>query len=122
MEYTTSIRKRKRLRGSKTEYIVRLLYKDTTTGRRKERSQSVSSPSEAKRTVLELVKEFLSGGQVAVESHEMTFEALVQHCKETRYCEAEFDAEGRKLFGVRGKDTVESHMKPLKAFFGSVNL
>src|SRR5712664_3768769 len=122
MEYSTSFRKRKRLEGSKTEYIARLLYKDAATGRRKERSQSASSPSEAKRILLELVKEFVGGGQVAVESHEMTFAALVKHCEETRYCEAEFDAEGRKLFGVRGKDTVESHIKPLKAFFGSVKL
>jgi integrase len=122
MEYSTSVRKRKRLKGSKTEYIARLLYKDATTGRRKERSQSASSPSEAKRIVLELVSEFVGGGQVAVESHEMTFEALVKHCQETRYCDAEFDSEGRKLFGVRGKDTVESHIKPLKAFFGSLKL
>ena len=31
----------------------------------------------------------------------MTFAALAEHCTETRYCEAFYDQQGRKLYGVR---------------------
>jgi hypothetical protein len=36
-----------------------------------------------------------------MEARNMTFAALAQHCKETRYCEAFYDEQGRKLYGVR---------------------
>lgn len=120
LNYTTAISKRRR--GKTVEYIARLMYKDAATGRRKEKSKSGSSPSEARRILKDLENEFASGGQVALESHEMTFEALVEHCNKTRYCKAEFDSEGRKLFGVRGKQTVDTQIKALKAFFGGIKL
>ena len=47
----------------------------------------------------------------------MTFAELAKHCKETRYCEAQFDSEGRKIIGVRGKDTIDSHIKALEDVF-----
>jgi integrase len=52
----------------------------------------------------------------------MTFSDLVTHCKENRYCEAVYDDEGRKLFGVRGKATAVGHMTALERFFGRMHL
>lgn len=120
MEYSTAISKRRRY--NKVEYLARLMYRDAKTGVRKEKSKSAPSVSEAKRLLKELEEEFEIGGQTAVESHLMTFADLVTHCKETRYCEAQFDSEGRKIIGVRGKSTVESHIKALEEFFGTITL
>ncbi len=79
MNYSTAISKRRR--AKKLEYLARLVYRDATTGKRKERSKSASSLSEAKRILKELEDEFRAGGQTAVESHEMTFPDLVKHCR-----------------------------------------
>jgi hypothetical protein len=112
MDYTTTISKRRR--HNKVEYLAHLRYYDVETGARKEKSKSAPTISEAKRRVRELEDEFEIGGQTAVESDLMTFADFVKHCKETRYCEAQFDVEGRKIIGVRGKDTVDSHIKALE--------
>src|SRR5216683_1229273 len=112
MDYTTAISKRRR--HQKVEYLARLMYRDEETGARKEKSKSAPSISEAKRCLKDLEEEFEHGGQAAVENDQMTFAELVSHCKETRYCEAQFDVEGRKMMGVRGKDTVDSHIKALE--------
>ena len=45
----------------------------------------------------------------------MTFPELAKHCKETRYCEAQFDNEGRKIIGVRN-DTIEGEIKALEVY------
>ncbi len=120
MDYTTAISKRRRHR--KVEYLARLMYRDEETGARKEKSRSAPSISEAKRCLKDLEDEFESGGQQAVETDQMTFAELVKHCKETRYCEAQYDSEGRKIIGVRGKDTIDSHIKALEEYFGSDKL
>ena len=120
MDYSTAISKRRR--HKKVEYLARLMYRDAETGARKEKSKTAPSVSEAKRCLRELEEEFEIGGQTAVESQLMTFPDLVTHCKETRYCDAQFDSEGRKIIGVRGKSTVESHIKALKDFFGTIKL
>src|SRR5713226_9193155 len=120
MDYTTAISKRRR--HQKVEYLARLMYRDEETGARKEKSKSALTISEAKRCLRELEEEFEIGGQTAVESDLLTFADLVKHCKETRYCEAQFDSEGRKIMGVRGKDTVDSHIKALEEYFGSDKL
>jgi len=118
MKYFTSTRKRRR--GGRQEWIARLVYKDEATGAKKEKSKSAGSQSEARRMVKDLEKEFLAGGQVAVESHEMSIGALLEHCLKTRYYKAEYDSEGRKKGGVRGKDTIDSHIKAIAGFFGAV--
>lgn len=118
MKYFTSTRKRRR--GGRQEWIARLVYKDEATGVKKEKSKSAGSQAEAKRIEKELEREFLAGGQIAVESHEMSIGALLEHCLKTRYYEAEYDSEGRKKGGVRGKDTIDSHIKTLAGFFGAV--
>lgn len=120
MNYSTVISKRRR--GKRLYYVARLIYNDESTGRRREQSRTVSVSAEAKRVLKAMETEFLAGGQTTVESREMTFKELVEHCKATRYCEAVFDSEGRKIMGVRGKATVESHIKWLSAFFGVTRL
>lgn len=118
--YIATIRKRRR--GKSVEWTARLIYEDAVTGRRRERSRNCSSQAEAKRRKKELEDEFLAGGAVAIESDRMTFSALVEHCKENRYCEAVYDDEGRKLMGVRGKATAWGHMATLEKFFGRMAL
>jgi len=99
MDYTTTISKRRR--HNKVEYLARLRYYDAESGARKEKSRSAPTISEAKRLLRDMEDEFESGGQTAMESDQMTFAELAKHCKETRYCEAQFDSEGRKIIGVR---------------------
>jgi hypothetical protein len=120
MDYTTAISKRRR--HQKVEYLARLMYRDNETGARKEKSKTAPSMSEAKRCLKDLENEFQIGGQRTVESEHMTFPELVKHCKETRYCEAQFDNDGRKIIGVRGKDTIEAQIKALEDYFGSIRL
>jgi len=120
MDYTTTISKRRR--HNKVEYLARLRYYDAESGARKEKSRSAPIISEAKRLLRDMEDEFESGGQTAMESDQMTFAELAKHCKETRYCEAQFDSEGRKIIGVRGKDTIDSHIKALEEYFGSDKL
>jgi integrase len=120
MNYTTSIFKRRR--HNKVEYLARLRYYDEKSRIRKEKSKSALTISEAKRLLRDMEDEFESGGQTAMESDHMTFAELAKHCKETRYCEAQFDSEGRKIIGVRGKDTIDSHIKALEDYFGSDKL
>ena len=43
----------------------------------------------------------MAGGSEVLDARNMTFAALAEHCKETRYCEAFYDQQGRKLYGVR---------------------
>jgi hypothetical protein len=46
-------------------------------------------------------RQHVAGGSAVLEARNMTFAALAEHCKETRYCEAFYDEQGRKLYGVR---------------------
>lgn len=120
MKYSTAISKRRR--GKRTEYIARLTYKDEITGLRKEKSKSASSYAEVKRVLRKLEDDFLSGGQTAIESDAVTFAELAKHCQTTKYCEAEYDKEGRKLFGVRDTSVYKAHFKHFTAFFGTMKL
>jgi hypothetical protein len=48
----------------------------------------------------------------------MTFAALAQHCKETRYCEAFYDEQGRKLYGVREPKKFASNNQSTRELIG----
>ena len=52
----------------------------------------------------------------------MTFAALAEHCKETRYCEAFYDEQGRKLYGVREPKKFASMISRLVSFLGHLKL
>jgi hypothetical protein len=96
--FSSSIQRRKR--GTRTEYIARLTYYDKT-GKRKGVSKSTSTHCDAKRELQDLINQHVAGGSEVLGARNMTFSALAEHCKETRYCEAFYDQRGRKLYGVR---------------------
>ncbi len=52
----------------------------------------------------------------------MTFADLAKHCKEVKYCAAQYDEAGNKLVGVRDTTVYEAHFKHLKDFFGKMKL
>ncbi|HSE19543.1 MAG TPA: tyrosine-type recombinase/integrase [Pyrinomonadaceae bacterium] len=52
----------------------------------------------------------------------MTFAALAEHCKETRYCEAFYDEQGRKLYGVREPKKLASRINRLVISLGRLKL
>jgi len=52
----------------------------------------------------------------------MTFATLAQHCKETRYCEAFYDEQGRKLYGVREPKKFASMINRLVSSLGHLKL
>src|ERR1051325_1449276 len=70
----------------------------------------------------ELEDEYIEGGEVALYSDDLTFEDLASHCKQTKYCEAEYDEVGNKLFGVRDTSVYDAHLKHFKAFFGRIKV
>jgi len=119
VRYSSSITRRKR--RSRTEYIAVLNYYDESGQRRQKRRTSFSS-SEAKRIARELEDEYLEGGEVALYSDNLTFEQLADHCQKTKYCEAEYDESGNKLFGVRDTSVYEAHLKHFKEFFGKIRV
>ena len=113
MRYSSSITRRKR-RG-RTEYVAVLSYYDEN-GKRQQKHRTACTSGEAKRLRQALENEYLEGGEIAVQSDEMTFEQLAKHCQETKYCEAEYDDAGNKLFGVRDTSVYEAHLKHFKEF------
>jgi hypothetical protein len=98
VRYSSSITHRKR-RG-RTEYVAVLSYYDQN-GKRCQKQKTSFSSSEAKRRARELEDEYVEGGEAALHSDDLTFEALADHCQQTKYCEAEYDESGNKLFGVK---------------------
>lgn len=119
MRYSSSITRRKR-RG-RTEYVAVLSYYDER-GTRRQKRRTASSPGEAKRLARDLEDEYLVGGEVALYSDDLTFEDLAKHCQQTKYCEAEYDETGNKLFGVRDTSVYEAHLKHFKEFFGKIRV
>jgi len=119
VRYSSSITRRKR-RG-RTEYVAVLSFYDETGQRQQKRRTSFTS-SEAKRIARELEDEYLEGGEAALYSDDLTFEDVANHCKQTKYCEAEYDEAGNKLFGVRDTSVYDAHLKHFKAFFGRIKV
>jgi hypothetical protein len=117
--FSTSIQRRKR--GKRTEYIARLTYYDKT-GTRKGVSKSAATPGDAKRELQQLIDQHVEGGCEILEARHMTFAALAEHCKRTRYCEAFYDEQGRKLYGVREPKKFASIINRLVSLLGHLKL
>jgi integrase len=117
--FSTSIQRKKR--GKRTEYIARITYYDKT-GKRKGVSKSAATHWDAKRELQDLIDQHVAGGSEVLEARNMTFAALAQHCKETRYCEAFYDEQGRKLYGVREPKKFASMINRLVSFLGHLKL
>lgn len=119
MRYSSNVTRRHR-RG-RTEYVAVLNYYDHG-GKRRQKRRTANSLSDAKRITRELEDEYIEGGEVALYSDDLTFEDLASHCQQTKYCEAEYDEAGNKLFGVRDTSVYEAHLKHFKEFFGKVKV
>lgn len=117
--YSASIKRRKR--GKRTEYIARLQYYDRN-GQRREVSRSADNSGDAKERLEELKDKYVTGGEALLDARNLTFSALADHCKKTRYCEAVYDDKGRKLFGVRNPKKFESIINKLVNEFGHLKL
>lgn len=110
-----------RKRAKRTEYLARLTY-DDKTGKRKGVSKSAPTHWEAKRELQDLIDQHVAGGPDVLEARNMTFAALAEHCKETRYCEAFYDEQGRKLYGVREPKKFASMINRLVSSLGHLKL
>ena len=117
--FSTSIQRKKR--GKRTEYIARLTYYDKT-GKRKGVSKSAPTHGDAKRELQDLIDQHVAGGAEVLEARKMTFATLAEHCKETRYCEAFYDEQGRTLYGVREPKKFASMINRLVSSLGHLKL
>jgi integrase len=70
----------------------------------------------------ELKDKYVTGGEALLDARNLTFSALADHCKKTRYREAVYDDKGRKLFGVRNPKKFESIINKLVNEFGHLKL
>lgn len=113
---------RKKRRATKIEYMALLICPDPVTGVRRQLSKKASNFLEAKRIATALENKYLAEFDSVISWQPMTLSGLVEHCKRTRYCEPQYDSQGRKLIGVRGKRTLDGHMMRLEAFFGNILL
>jgi integrase len=116
---STSIQRRKR--GKRTEYIARLTYYDKA-GKRKGVSKSAPTSGDAKRELQDLIDQHIEGGSKTLDARNMTFASLAAHCKETRYCDAFYDEQGRKLYGVREPKKFASIINRLVTLLGHLKL
>ena len=92
MDYFTTVRKRRR--GARLEWMARLIYKDQTTGKRKERSKSARTRREAILLEMALRHEFLAEVRPIEDSGDISFAQLAKHFQETEGCKALYDVEG----------------------------
>jgi hypothetical protein len=117
--FSSSVQRRKR--GKRTEYIARLTYYDKT-GKRKGVSKTAATAADAKRELQGLIDQHVEGGCELLDARTMTFAALAEHCKESRYCEAFYDEQGRKLYGVREPKKFASMINRLVSLLGHLKL
>ena len=76
MKYVTHIRKRRR--GARLEWTARLIYKDQTTGKPKERSKSARTRQEAIGLQIALAHEFVTEFQAMEDSIDPSFAYLLR--------------------------------------------
>ena len=86
----------------------------------RDKTRSAESRSEAERKVKKLVDDFLAGGSKLIGAQGMAIGELLNHSLKTRYHEPIYDGEGRIKAGLRSFRTVESHLKTIAGFFGSL--
>ena len=120
MKCYTAVRKRRR--GARVEWTVRLLYTDEITGKRRELSKSAPSRWEATLLEGELRDEFEAGGEAMVKSRDMTFAQLATHFQHTEGCKALYDEEGRKLRAVIDSDAYDAQFVRFNKFFGEMKV
>jgi integrase len=78
--------------------------------------------SHGERILEDLRREYQDNGASSLDSHGMTFENLANYCISNYFCEAQYDTEGRKVAGVRGRAEALGLLKPLIERFGRKQL
>lgn len=111
----------KRGKGKKITWWARLTFIDEVTGKRKDLQRRAESKAHAEELRDQLVKEYDSGGQKALEFERVTFAELCDHYKAHFLVEAQYH-EGRKIAGLRSLLTQEAILETLREHFGHKRL
>jgi|SRR5215213_6797668 len=90
----------------------------TSIQRRKRGFQECRHSLATKTELQDLIDQHVAGGADVLKARNMTFAALAEHCKETRYCEAFYDEQGGKLYGVREPKNFTSMINRLVSLLG----
>jgi integrase len=114
MKYSLSVYKRNR--NGKVFYDGMLRYYDEDGKRRTIHRERPTKSAARDDIQLELDK-LQERGPKALQTKVTTFEHLAVHCETKIYVEAEFNAAGERLEGVRCASTYKAHIKHFRAFF-----
>ncbi len=112
----------KRIKGKRITWWARLTFVDEMTGKRRDYQRRAENKAHAEELREQLVKEFDIGGERLLEAQGMTFAKLAEHCIEHHFREAQYDAEGRKIAGIRGVASAMTAVNPLIEHFSSMKL
>ena len=121
MKYSTSVRKRRR-RARRLEWMARLIYRDPTTGKRRERSRSARTRREAIMLEMALRYEFIAEVAEIEDSGDISVAQLGKYFQKREGCKALYDAEGRKLREVKNSDAYDAQFLCFNEFFGRMKI
>src|SRR5215216_636230 len=116
MKYSTSVRKRRR--RARLEWMARLIYRDPTTVKRRERSRSARTRREA------ILLEMALRNEIAEieDSGDISVAQLAKYFQKREGCKALYDAEGRKLREVINSDGYDAQFVRFNEFFGRMKI
>lgn len=120
MKYSTSVRKRRR--RARLEWMARLIYRDPTTGKRRERSRSARTRREAIMLEMALRYEFMAEIAEIEDSGDISVAQLAKYFQKREGCKALYDAEGRKLREVKNSDAYDAQFVRFNEFFGRMKI
>ena len=120
MKYSTSVRKRRR--RARLEWMARLIYRDPTTGKRRERSRSARTRREAIMLEMALRYEFIAEIAEIEDSGDISVAQLAKYFQKREGCKALYDAEGRKLREVKNSDAYDAQFLRFNEFFGRMKI
>jgi len=120
MKYSTSVRKRRR--RARLEWMARLIYRDPTTGKRRERSRSARTRREAILLEMALRHEFIAEIAEIEDSGDISVGQLAKYFQKREGCKALYDAEGRKLREVINSDAYDAQFVRFNEFFGQLKI
>ena len=120
MKYSTSVRKRRR--RARLEWMARLIYRDPTTGKRRERSRSARTRREAIMLEMALRYEFMAEIAEIEDSGDISVAQLAKYFQKREGCKALYDAEGRKLREVKNSDAYDAQFLRFNEFFGRMKI
>jgi hypothetical protein len=120
MKYSTSVRKRRR--RARLEWMARLIYRDPTTGKRRERSRSARTRREAILLEMALRHEFITEIAELEDSGDISVAQLAKYFQKREGCKALYDVEGRKLREVINSDAYDAQFVRFNEFFGRMKI